>query len=85
MSSVDRDTKHLDGRKEAVVTKPFSEKKVLTTQKVTTSEEFHKHTKILDDKKEAVVMMPLSNKKLLTTEKVTTSEEADKGTENWMI
>ena len=74
MSSVDKNTKKLDDKKEAVVMTPLSEKKLLTTEKVTTSEEFQKRTKKLDDKKEAVVMTSLSNKKLLTTDKVTTSE-----------
>ena len=53
----------------------------MTTEKVTTSEEFHKRTKKLDDEKEAVVMTPLLNKKLFTTEKVITNGEVDKGTE----
>ena len=76
MLLVDKDTKHLDDKKEAVFTKSLSEKKLLTAEKVTTSEEVHKRTKSLDDKKAAVVMTPLSNKKLLTTEKVTTSEDS---------
>ena len=40
--------------------------KILTTKKVTTSEEVDKDTKNLDDKTEAVVMTPLSKKTLLT-------------------
>ena len=81
MLSFDKDTKKLDDKKEEVVTTPFTDNKLLTTEKVTTIEEVHKRTKHLDDKKEAVVMTPLSDKKLLTTEKVTTSEEVEKGTE----
>ena len=53
----------MDDRKEAVVTTPFSKKKLLITEKVTTSEEFHKGTKHLDEKKGAVVMTPLSKEK----------------------
>ena len=34
----------MDDNKEAVVTTPFSEKKLLTTEKVTTSDEVHKLT-----------------------------------------
>ena len=50
------------------------EEKILTTEKVTTSEEVDKGTKHLDDMKEAVVTKPFLTKTLLTTEKVTTSE-----------
>ena len=59
---------------------PLSKKTLLTTEKVTASEEVDKGTKNLDDKKEAVVATPLSKKTLLTTEKVTRTEEADKDT-----
>ena len=38
MSLVDKDTNVLDNKKEAVVTMLFPEKKVLTTEKVTTSD-----------------------------------------------
>ena len=44
---VEKDTKKLDDRKEAVVTTPLSKKKLLITEKVTTSEEFYKRTKHL--------------------------------------
>ena len=54
--------------------------KILTTEKVKTSEEVDKVTIKLDDKKEAVVTKPFSKKILFTTEKVTTSEEVDKDT-----
>ena len=43
MPSVEKDTNFVDDKKEAVVTTPFSENKSLTTEKVTTSDEFHKH------------------------------------------
>ena len=62
MSSVDKDTKYLDDKKETVVTAPFLEKKLLTNEKVTPIEEVEKGTKNLDDNKEAVVMTPLLNK-----------------------
>ena len=42
MSSVDKGTENLDDKKEAVVTTPLSEKKLLTTDKVTTSWRFTK-------------------------------------------
>ena len=59
---------------------PLFKGKLLTTERVATSEEVDKDTKKLDDKKESVVMTPFSKKKLLTTGRVTTSEEVDKGT-----
>ena len=42
MLLVDKDSNILDDKKEAVVTTPFSEKKLLTAGKVTTSDEVHK-------------------------------------------
>ena len=39
MSSVDKDTNVLDDKKEAVFTTPLLENKLLTTEKVTTSDE----------------------------------------------
>ena len=44
ISWVDKDTNVLGKKKEAVVTTSFSEKKALTTEKVTTSDEVHKRT-----------------------------------------
>ena len=44
MMSVGKDTNFLDDNKEAVVTTPLSEKKLLTTEKVKTSDEVHKRT-----------------------------------------
>ena len=79
MPSVEKYTKNLDDKKQAVVNTPFPKKKLLKTEKVTTSEEVYKRTKSLDDEKQAVFTTPLLNKKLLKTEKVTTSEEFDKG------
>ena len=48
MLLVDKGTKHLDDKKETVVTTPFSEKKLLTTEKITTSEEVYKGTEKLE-------------------------------------
>ena len=42
MSFFDNDMNVLDNKKEAVVTTPLSEKKVLTTEKVTTRDEVKK-------------------------------------------
>ena len=44
LSWVDKDTNVLGEKKEAVVTTSFSEKKALTTEKVTTSDDVHKRT-----------------------------------------
>ena len=81
MSSVDKNTKSLDDKKEAVVTMILLERKLLTTEKVASSEDVHKHNTNFDDKKEVVFITTFSNRKILTTEKVTTSEEVDKVTE----
>ena len=55
MSLVDKGTKKLDDKKEAVIKTPFLEKKLLTTEKVTTSEEVDKSTEKLEDTKQAVI------------------------------
>ena len=47
----------MDDKKEAVVTTPLSEKRVLTTENVTTSEEVDKGTENFKDTREAVVMI----------------------------
>ena len=44
MSLVDKDSNVLDNNKEAVVTTPLPEKKLLTTEKVKTSDEVQKRT-----------------------------------------
>ena len=54
MLSVDKDTNILDDKKEAVVTTPLSEKKWLTNEKVTTSDEVHKSTKNITRSEEVV-------------------------------
>ena len=78
MMSVDKDTDILNDKKEAVVTTPVSEKKVLTTEKVTTSDEFHKHT-------EKIITLENVDKGIdevhKRTENITTSEEVEKGSE----
>ena len=45
ISSVDKDNNNLGDKKEAVVKAAVAEKKVLTTEKVKTSEEVYKRTK----------------------------------------
>ena len=55
MLSVDKDTKKLENKKEAVVPTPLTEKKVLITENVTTSEEVHEGNKKQDDTKQAVI------------------------------
>ena len=50
-----KSTKNVDDKKEAVVTTPFSKEILFTTEKVTTSEEVDKGTKHMDYMKEAVV------------------------------
>ena len=52
--SVDNDINFLDDKKEAVVMTQFSEKKPLTTEKVTTSDEVHKRTEKFTTSEEVV-------------------------------
>ena len=47
MLSVDKDTNASDYKKEAVVTTPFTENKLLTTERVTTSDEAQKRTEMM--------------------------------------
>ena len=44
MSSVEKGTNNLDDKKESVVMTPFLEKKLLTTENITTSEDVDKGT-----------------------------------------
>ena len=44
MLVVNKGTKKLDDKKQAVVTTSFSEKELFTTEEVTTSDEVHKRT-----------------------------------------
>ena len=78
MLSVDKDTNVLDDKKEAVVTMPLSEKKLLTTEKVTTSDEVHKRTNKITTREEVV---KVNHEFYKSTERTKTNEEAEKGNE----
>ena len=78
MSAVGKDTNFLDDKKEVVVTTPLSENKLLTTEKVTTSDEVHKRTQRITTSKEVVKVNDEVHKR---TQKITTNEQVDKGTE----
>ena len=78
MQQVNKDTNVLDDNKEAVVMTPLSEKKLFTTEKVTTSDEVYKHTEKITTSEEAVKATDQVNK---STVNITTNEEFDKGTE----
>ena len=68
----------MDGKKEAVATTPLSEKKVLTTEKVTTSDEVHKPTDKITTSEEIDKGTDEVQK---CTDNITTSKEVDKGSE----
>ena len=78
MSSVDKDTNVLDYKTQAVITTPFSEKKVLTTEKVTKSDEVHKRTEKITTSEDIDKGTDEVHKH---TKKITTSEEVEKGSE----
>ena len=78
MSSVDKDTNVFDDQKEAVVPTPFPEKKLLTTEKVTKSDEVHKHTEEITTSQVVVKGIDEVQKRI---KNITTSEEVVKGTE----
>ena len=80
MLLVSKDTNVLVNKKEAVVTTPLSEKKLLKIQKVKTSEEVHKRTENITTSEEIDKGYGEVHKR---TEKITTSEEVDKGSENF--
>ena len=80
MLSVEKDSNVLDDKKEAVVTTPFSEKKLFTNEKATTSDEVHKRTENITTSEEIDKGYGEVHKR---TEKITTSEEVDKGSENF--
>ena len=65
-------------KKEAVVTKPLSEKKLLTTEIFTTSDEVHKLTENFTTSERVVKGTDEVHKH---TENITTNEDVDKGTE----
>ena len=78
MLSADKDTNILDNKKEEVVTTPLLEKKLLTTEKVKTSDEVHKHTENITTIEE---VHKRTGKVHKPTENITTSEEVYKGSE----
>ena len=78
MSLVDKDTNVLDDKKEAVVTTPLSEKKLLTTENFTTIDEVHKRTEKIKTREEVFKGTDEVHKR---TEKIKTNEEVDKVTE----
>ena len=82
MSSVDKYTNFLDDKKEAVVTTPLTEKKLLTTENITKSDEAHKRTENITTSEEGFKGTDEVQKR---TEKNTTNEEVYKGTKNWKI
>ena len=78
MYSVDKYTTALDDKKEAVVTTPFSEKKLLTIEKVTTSDEVQKRNDNISTSEKVVKGTDEVHK---LTDNIKTNEEVDKGTE----
>ena len=78
MLLVDKDTNVLDDKKEAVVMTPFSEKKLLTAEKVTTSDDVHKRTNNITTSDDIVKGTDEVHR---ITEKIITNEEVDKGIE----
>ena len=66
----------MDGNKEEVVPTPFPEKKLLTTEKVTTSDEVHKLTEKFTTSEEVVKVTNGVHKR---TEIITTNEDVEKG------
>ena len=82
MLSVEKVSNALDNKKNAAVTTPLSEKKVLKTEKVTTSDEVHKLTENITTSEDIDKGTGEFHKR---TEKITKSEEVEKVTENWRI
>ena len=76
--SVEKDTNVLDDNKEAMVTTTLSEKKLLTTEKFTTSDEVHKRTEKITTSEEIDKGFYEVYKR---TEKIKISEEVDKDSE----
>ena len=77
MLLVDKYTNVLDDKKEAVVTTPLSEKKLLTNENFTTREEAHKRTENITKIEEAVKGNDEVHK---LTDNIKTNEEVEKGT-----
>ena len=78
MSSFDKDINVLDDKKEAVATMPLSEKKLFTTEKVTTSDEVYKRTEKFTTSEEVVKGTDEFHK---CTDNITTNVDVYKGTE----
>ena len=78
MLSFDKYTNPLDDKKEAVVTTPFLEMKLLTTEKITTSDKMYKRAeKITTSEWVVKVTDEVQN----CTEKITKNNKVEKGTE----
>ena len=82
MYSVEKYGNLLDDKKEAVVTTPLSEKKLLTTEKITTSDEVHKRTEKLTTSDDVVKG---TDEVQRSTENMTTNKDSEKSSENWKI
>ena len=78
MLSVDKDTNILDDKKEALVMTTFTEKKLLTTEKVKTSDKVHKRIEKITKSEEVDKGTDEVHK---CTEKIITSEDVNKGSE----
>ena len=78
MSSVDKDTNVLDDKKQAVVMTPLSENKLLTNERVTTSDEVHKSTENITTSEEVSKVTHEVHKR---TDKITTNEQVYRGNE----
>ena len=76
MSLVDKYTNVLDDKKESVVTMPLSEKRLLMTENVTTSDEVHKRTENITTSEEVVKGTDEVHKR---TQSNTKNEEVEKG------
>ena len=79
MQSVTKDSNVLDDKQQSVVTKPFSEKKSLATEKVTTGDdEVQKRIEKVTTSEEVVRGFDEVHKR---TANITTNQDVDKGTE----
>ena len=78
MSSVDKVSNVCDDRKEAVVTTPLLEKKLMTTETFTSRDEVHKRTEKFTTSEEVVKG---NNEVHKRSENITINEDVDKGTE----
>ena len=78
MLSVDKNSNVLDDKKDAVVTMPLSEKKLLPTETFTTIDEVHKRTEKFTTSQQVVKGNDEVHKR---TEYISINEDFDKGTE----